>query len=296
MTSPAIPCTVGVGGPAPRALDKALDTALDATLDTVRTIAQSAAPVHLDELDDAELLRRVDTKYLVHRDVAIDLVAELTHSYRVLDVQGCRLTTYDTRYFDTAELCCYQSHQTGRANRLKIRRRRYIQSDTTFFEVKRRRNTGTTEKDRIVVSGPLDDPLRPIEIELLEATERERLDGLVHQATTTFDRIALVAPTKDERLTIDFGLSVSAGAATTSFPTVAVVEVKRMTASRSVGANATLRRRSIRPEPVSKYCLAIALAGNGVRRNRLKPVLRTIDSIDDTHRRRRPRPDRGVDQ
>lgn len=263
------------------ARDRHATSTVDHALTTVRELAATAAPISLEELDEAALLSRVDTKFAVRRDRAVELVAQFVDSYRVLDVSGCRLTTYDTRYFDTPQFGLYRQHQTGRATRLKVRRRRYCQSNTTFFEVKARTNTGRTDKTRTVVNHAVDAPLTATEHQIVLDVSGSAFINLEPSATTAFDRLTLVSPDRSERLTIDFDLALSAAQGHTSFDDLAIVEVKRANASASAGAIGALRRMGSRPSSMSKYCVAVALGADGIQRNRIKPTLLSLERLLD---------------
>src|SRR5204862_4846249 len=74
---------------------------------------------------------------------------ELKHDYQVLDVEGNRISRYESLYFDTPDFHLYHQHQRGKLNRHKIRYRKYVESDLNFFEVKLKNNKSRTIKDRV---------------------------------------------------------------------------------------------------------------------------------------------------
>lgn len=108
------------------------------------------SPVSLDDLNaSAEMLTRVDRKYVLSLDRVSDLLAELPASVGVLEIEGQRRFDYETIYFDTPDLLCFAMSARGRPQRLKVRTRSYTQSRTSFVEVKTRGRHRETVKDRI---------------------------------------------------------------------------------------------------------------------------------------------------
>src|SRR5207245_4319241 len=76
-----------------------------------RELVAGFEPISLSELDEAaSLQRRVDNKYLISRDQFSELAAGLRDQHRVLDIDGERASAYESVYFDTEELRCYEDH------------------------------------------------------------------------------------------------------------------------------------------------------------------------------------------
>ena len=74
--------------------------------------AQAArfAPIGLDELNArAALLSRVDNKYIIDAPAVSALFERLEDDFLVLEIDGRRLFTYHTVYFDSEELDLYRS-------------------------------------------------------------------------------------------------------------------------------------------------------------------------------------------
>src|ERR671914_561068 len=77
-------------------------------LASLRAVADPFRPVGLAQLCDAELLDRVDTKYVVSLDTAAALAESLRDTHAVLEIDGVREFEYRTTYFDTASLRMYR--------------------------------------------------------------------------------------------------------------------------------------------------------------------------------------------
>lgn len=111
------------------------------------------APTTLDELvTEAELLTRVDRKYIVTREQAEQALAILDPTTRVLELSGQRSSSYESVYYDTPSFEGYLLAAHGRRRRVKIRTRSYLDTETSFLEVKTRGGRDTTVKERVAVA------------------------------------------------------------------------------------------------------------------------------------------------
>lgn len=107
-------------------------------------------PISLEELvDAAELLHRVDRKYVVPRRELPGLLAEVPSSARVLEIGGRRELAYRSVYLDTRDLAAFRLAGTRRRRRFKVRTRSYLDTGGCWLEVKTRGARGTTVKQRI---------------------------------------------------------------------------------------------------------------------------------------------------
>ena len=107
-------------------------------------------PHSLDSLKNAVLMNRVDSKFLLPSALAADLLANMSEEYSVLEINGLRAFNYRTTYYDTPQLAHYLAHHNGRLNRFKIRKRTYVESASSYLEVKFKDNRGRTTKTRMV--------------------------------------------------------------------------------------------------------------------------------------------------
>ena len=99
--------------------------------------------------------------------------------------------------------------------------------------------------------------------------------------TTSFDRATLLRRSGSERVTIDTDLRVADGAQEVALRGMILVEVKQELRGPSPVLDA-LRRAGLRPKPISKYCLGVALLRPDVKHNRFKPLLSTITRLRDS--------------
>ena len=110
--------------------------------------------ITLEELknSDASLMSRKESKYLMSFEQCLGLLAGLSDDYMVLDVDDCKMSGYETEYYDDESFTSYYQHHNGKANRYKLRFRHYLSSDESYIEVKEKRNTGDTIKKRIDIT------------------------------------------------------------------------------------------------------------------------------------------------
>ena len=97
--------------------------------------------IALKEMDSVSLLKRIDTKFLTTESKLLEVIPHLLNDYRVLEIGENRLMNYATLYFDTEDLKSYTEHHNGKAKRVKIRMRKYIDSNLCFLEIKEKKNS-----------------------------------------------------------------------------------------------------------------------------------------------------------
>ena len=186
-----------------RAIDAgARSSGLDRALGRLGSVTLS------DLLDAAELLTRVDRKYLVHESVLVELIERLDPRVRVLEIDGARTFGYASMYFDTPDLVSYHEHAKVRPKRFKVRTRAYLDSGTCALEVKTRDPRGLTVKERVPHALDDRDVLTDEGRTFVAGFEHaaRHVDRLVPALRTTYRRATLLL-SPDERATLDTGLS-----------------------------------------------------------------------------------------
>lgn len=247
-------------------------------LDSVASAVGALRPVGLDELvERAELLTRLDRKYMLPLTDLPYVVGGLDEDVRVLEVNGERLFAYRSVYFDTPDMVGYLGAARRRRRRFKLRIRTYLASGQHFLEVKTRGPRGTTVKQRVPYDG---EPGR------LTPEARAYADGVLCEAgidsrglrlmpalTTCYLRTTLLLPGSGSRVTVDTGLTWTLPDGTgLRTPERAVVETKAGRAG--CGADRLLWSLGHRPCPLSKYGTGLAALRPELPANRWLPVLR----------------------
>ncbi len=247
-------------------------------MESPATLLSTFRGITLDEMDRVNLMERYDRKYVFHVSELAEILHCLKDQYRVLEVNRTRLCTYDSLYFDTPDLQLYHCHQSGRGNRFKIRFRKYIDSEVTFFELKVKTNRERTVKYRIrqpdIAYSLSGEPALFLQKRLpVDASK------FFPQLKVAFQRITLVHQSLPERATIDINLTTGWNGTHADLPHLVIAEVKQNRTHRSPFAT-LLKERHIREGALSKYCLGILLTYPDIRKNNFKSRLLKIQKIE----------------
>lgn len=228
----------------------------------------------------AALLERMDTKYIFRLDMLPSILEACRENYDILEINGTRLLTYETTYFDTNLLYYFHAHHAGHGNRLKVRIRRYNDHGDSYLEIKHKNNKGITQKKRTVYSEKL-----PISTQLKDSQfiHQQPLikNNLEETLLIRYKRITLVSKVCKERVTIDCQINFSNAASQVSMPEYTVAEVKQAK-SRPSHFTKLMRSKNIRQGGISKYCLGVIGLYQHAKTNRFKPFLHKLNnqSID----------------
>ena len=182
-------------------------------------IQQSLAsfnPISLETLNQkAEMLDRIDNKYILTGQRLQPAFAALTEFFDILEIDEKRAFHYSSRYFDDDERRgYYDHHQRRRRKRCKVRVRHYVDADISFLEVKLKEQRSMTAKRCLAIDKPqiaLDD----LNMDFVDACYQESYaesfgKKLVPVIVVEYQRITLVAKQGGERLTIDTKIGFTA--------------------------------------------------------------------------------------
>jgi hypothetical protein len=206
-------------------------------------------------MDNVRLMNRVDVKYTFLDEKLPDFLNKLKEHYRILEVNGCRSSRYESLYFDTAGFHLYHQHHSGRLNRYKIRVRKYVESNLHFFEIKFKNNKGRTLKNRIKQQNVIQTIEGKAEEFLAQHTNLADA-GLEPKLWVNYTRITLVHRSIAERVTIDVNLTFKNHESTREIPHLVIAEVKQDKASTSAFVR-MMRDNFIREGSISKYCYGV---------------------------------------
>jgi len=220
-------------------------------------------------MEGVALMKRTDTKFVIHTDHLNGILSPLQQDYRILEINGKRLMSYTSAYFDTIKHRFYKEHHIGRKVRAKVRVRTYIDSQVQFIEVKQKNNKGQTIKSRIKTDGQnLVENTNSYANQLLNLGEQ-----LQKTISNDFKRVTLVHKQAKERVTIDTKIRFNE-----QFwdPNLVVIELKQEQLKRNSPLFQTLKAFQIHPSRISKYCLGMSTAYPHLRTNNFKPLFRNI--------------------
>ena len=167
-------------------------------MEELNQILTEFEPITLKEMDSVKLMDRTDTKFIFKFDQLPEFLNQLKNDYRLLDVNGNKISRYESLYFDTKDFGLYHAHHRGKPSRFKVRFRKYVESNLNFFEVKFKTNKGRTIKDR-VKQKEIDGSIKEKAEELLVNKTPLKSANLEAKIWVNYSRITLVNKHSPER-------------------------------------------------------------------------------------------------
>ena len=240
-------------------------------------VLQKFTAVGLNDIGKANFMNRVDTKFPLRSEVLWKkILPEIIDDYYIVEIGGLRYMEYKTVYFDTPDNMFFTTHHNGKLDRYKVRKRMYVDTKTSFLEVKHKNNKGKTKKKRIEIQTDLFEIL-PEEYEFLSKHIPYNPETLKPVIENHFHRITLVKKDMGERCTIDCELGFSDsknGHETNSF---AMVELKHEAGAPKSPLQNTLFKYGVHKSGFSKYCMGRVLNGQqGLKTNLFRVKLRML--------------------
>jgi hypothetical protein len=242
----------------------------------IEHLLPSFTGITLSEMDAVALMKRSDTKFTITIDQLRELLVDVSDEYHVLDIDGRRISTYRTEYFDTLDFRFFRDHLRGKAYRSKVRIRNYVESHKYFLEIKRKDKKGDTIKKRMIVDS-FGTQSTEGQKEFVDASLGETLD-LQHVFYNDFARVTLVGLETQERVTIDLNLTFE-GKTKATYPGLVIVEVKQEGKLRKTPIVKSLKKVQARDTSVSKYCLGVIRLNITGRSNLYKEKMRSIHKL-----------------
>lgn len=243
---------------------------------STRNVLAGFTPHALNDIHKANLMNRIDSKFVIPINDLSQILALLNAHYTVLEIDGKRVFQYDNIYYDTQDMHYYRFHHNGKLNRHKIRYRKYVDTNSAYLEVKFKNNKKRTEKNRIKVS------CSPLEViaqsnDFLSRYGIGQPNQLQISQKSGYRRIALANEENAERLTIDMDLhfwDVERDSRAT-FDGYAIAELKQEKLNRDSPFYKIMREKSIRPTSFSKYCMGMYFTSQrDLKTNRFKSIAR----------------------
>ena len=244
--------------------------------------AAQLPPITLEEMSGIKLMNRTDTKFVATAAQLHGFLLAVKGTYFIQEINGKRIASYHTTYFDTPDYQMYRMHHCGRKVREKIRVRTYMDSDDTFLEVKNKNNHGRTKKKRIPIQGV--DKIAS-ELDTITPFMAKHAWYAINEVSPVienwFNRITLVNYGKTERLTIDFNLKFHhlKSGMHDKLQRVAIIELKR-DGNVPSPALSLLRDLRIKRSGFSKYCIGSARTNKLLKSNNFKERLTMIDKYE----------------
>ncbi len=242
----------------------------------ISEILKQYEQISLRHMDAVSLLNRFDSKYQLPVSQLSTILEAIQTQYYVLQINGEVMQTYQTIYYDTTDDQLYLNHHNGKLNRLKIRKRQYVDSGLGFLELKQKNNKGKTSKLRYKL-----DEYKPGFSEkewafLDENTEMElplNDKGLPVKCVNTFKRITMVNKDFSERCTIDIALTFYSESRKVTMGNMAVVELKQGELNMKTPLSDELKLNRVPKQGFSKYCMGRVFLEPELKQNLFKPKL-----------------------
>jgi hypothetical protein len=240
--------------------------------------------ISLSEMEEVKLMNRIDTKYIFKRDLLDNILNQIVNNYYILSINDKRSFPYESLYYDTHKDFMYLSHHNGKLNRYKIRFRKYVDSNDTFLEIKKKVKGIQTFKSRIVVND-LESELTEVSKNFIEENTLFDPNQLKPTIYTNFDRITLVNKNFSERVTIDRNLQFLSNPDNSAMlDNTVIVEVKRSIEAKRTFLIDALTKLRIHPAGMSKYCIGRALLDPKLKTNNFKEKIRNLNKLENGNR------------
>lgn len=214
--------------------------------------------ISLEELARAPLMNRTDEKFAFHRNELPAILDLIEPFYDVLTIDGKNIFNYTSQYFDDERFQFFNDHHRSIPKRYKVRIRTYIDSNSSFLEVKEKMK-GRTDKKRIATDG-FKNQFDASEIEFLEKRLGEKIQ-LKPVMINSYRRITLINKKSEERLTIDFDVTNGTLDEPTSsnqtLTEIIIAELKQPKLDRTSPFYQLMKSKRIRPFRISKFCFGM---------------------------------------
>lgn len=233
--------------------------------------------ISLKEMENVSLMKRTDTKFVIHEKHLVEILESVKDQYRVLELNKHRILPYLSLYFDTPTKKFYNDHHNQKVNRTKVRMRKYVASNLCFLEIKQKDGKGKTTKSRISIDD-FELELSNNSASFIQQTTKQHYD-LKPSIWNKFNRITLVNKIAKERLTIDLNLSFKKGHAFKTYNNLVIIELKQERFTRTSPIVKQLKSKQINPYSLSKYCIGMISIYNELKYNRFKKKLIKINKI-----------------
>ncbi len=249
-------------------------------------LLQNFSAISLTQLNaQASLMNRIESKYLIHENQLWELLKELQKDFRILEIGGLKVFSYDNIYMDTKELDFYHAHNNGDWDRVKMRTRHYIESGLSYFEFKQKKGN-VLRKFRYDIDiknhGVLDLTAHEFINDVYSWLYNEDFWKIVFPSLrTSYKRCTLVHKETAEKITIDFSIGfqqVRWSDKEFTLPNLVIIEFK---AEQEKSATKDIfDRYDLKPsKPMSKYCLWNYFLWNVDKWDRFMPTIKTIEMI-----------------
>ena len=236
---------------------------------------------HLQAADDAliahrTLLNRVDTKFVTSISELPSLLKTIhPDDYRVVQHEDSEELHYESLYFDTSSRSLLRDHHRGRRPRFKLRTRHHLSRGVSFSEIKEKRPSGVTTKERASV--PFGTNQLDAQHEQIFRGQAPSIQGPLEPAMRIgFTRTMLMGIHTPERISIDTQIWFDDSQSRAELATSVIIEVKQARFLARSPIMRQLRHHNALQLRVSKYITGSQLLWPHIRLNRYRDRLRML--------------------
>lgn len=219
-------------------------------------------PISLTELvREAELLVRVDRKYVLALADLDVLLAEAPRGTRVLEIDGRREFGYRSTYLDTPDLRSFHGSGRSQRDRWKVRGRTYLDTGGSWLEVKTAGSRSQTVKQRVAHPQSVEDGLSGEGTALVaDVIGAELTRSLRPVLVTAYRRSTLLLPGSGAgaRVTVDVDLGWTSLRTGSDLERSQLAIVETKTGSTPSALDRRLWAHGHRPVRISKYGAGLA--------------------------------------
>lgn len=228
----------------------------------INSILQKFDTISLDDLNKrAKLMNRQETKYLTTKAGLLVILEKLANDYHILMINEKRIFDYDNMYMDYKNLLFFFDHENAKEQRIKIRKRKYVDSNFSVLEYKLKSGTFMDKKSI---------KLKNNAFRIMDKSSREFLKNsygikdtrILPTMQTTYKRITLCHKTTEERITIDLDLIFSdpqnRNGGSLKVQDFVIIEVKQKLNATDTACHDTIQQNGgVLSKGCSKYCLGL---------------------------------------
>lgn len=233
----------------------------------------------LSGLSNSQLMNRIDSKFLLPIQSLTKILRACSSYYSILTIDNINLFQYDNVYFDTVDLDFYNNHHNRKLNRHKVRHRHYVDTKTSYLEVKFKNNKGRTVKSRCQSD---QDPIISLtdNRSFLASHGVDLSSILIPHQSCSYKRLSLANDQSGERLTLDLNVKFarihpnSKPSGNFMLSDFFIAELKQNKINRQSPFYKLMREMGVRSKGFSKYCMGQTLTNNKhLKSNRFKANL-----------------------
>ncbi len=248
---------------------------------------QNFETISLSELNTkASYLKRIDKKFLINWKQFPEILKDLTNDFKVLEIKGKKIFSYDNIYMDSDDYIFYNQHQDKKNSRTKVRTRYYLDSNLAYFEYKQKINW-ITNKYRYEF--PSEEhwfmtkwKKRFFEWVWQSMYNNDKAPKIFPSIQTKYKRITLVNKDGSERLTIDFDIKTidlrDKNNKEINLKNLVIIESKSLNKN-CLSDNIMIKHNITEAKSCSKYSLWVVYSGLAKRYDTFKETMEKIKEI-----------------